>query len=90
MEHPKVTMIENRLLVLPDKPAEFLDEKGLIVVPESAKEVPPQGVVVAIGNKVEVVKENDKVLYTKNSGIRAEFNKVEYLIIREHDIHCIL
>lgn len=90
MEHPNVTMIENRVLVLADKAAEFLDENGLIAIPDTAKESPPQGLVIAIGNKVEVVKKDDRVLYTKNVGIRAEFNKVEYLILREHDIHCIL
>ena len=90
MAHFNVTMIDNRVLVLPDKAAEFADENGLIVIPESAKESPPQGVVISIGNKVEVVKEGDRVLYTKNVGVRAEFNKTEYLILREHDIHCIL
>lgn len=90
MKHPKVTMIDTRLLVLPDKAAEFYDEKGTLIVPDTAKESPPQGEVIAIGGKVEVVKQGDKVLYTKNVGIRAEFNKTEYLILREHDIHCIL
>ena len=83
-------MIDTRVLVLPDKAAEFLDENGLIAIPDTAKESPPQGVVISVGNKVEVVKKDDKVLYTKNVGIRAEFNKTEYLILREHDIHCIL
>jgi len=90
MEHPNVTMIENRVLVLADKAAEFLDENGLIAIPDSIKETPPQGTVIAVGNKVEVVKKDDRVLYTKNVGVKAEFNKVEYLILREHDIHCIL
>lgn len=90
MSHPNVTMIETRILVLPDKAAEFLDENGLIAIPDMAKESPPQGIVIAVGNKVEVVKKDDRVLYTKNVGIRAEFNKTEYLILREHDIHCIL
>jgi chaperonin GroES len=83
-------MIESRVLILPDKPADFLDEKGLIVVPDTAKESPPQGEVISIGEKVEVVKVGDKVLYTKGAGTRAEFNKTEYLIMREYEIHCIL
>lgn len=88
--HPKVTMIESRVLVLPDKAADFYDEKGTLIVPDSAKESPPQGEVIAIGEKVEVVKVGDKVLYTKGAGARAEFNKTEYLIMREYEIHCIL
>jgi chaperonin GroES len=91
MAHPpKVTMIESRVLVLPDKAADFYDEKGTLIIPDSAKESPPQGEVIAIGDKVEVVKVGDKVLYTKGAGTRAEFNKTEYLIMREYEIHCIL
>jgi chaperonin GroES len=90
MTHPNVTMIESRVLVLPDKASDFYDEKGTLIVPDTAKESPPQGEVIAIGNKVEVVKVGDKVLYTRGVGARAEFNKVEYLILREHEIHCIL
>jgi chaperonin GroES len=87
---PKVTMIETRVLVLPDKAADFYDEKGTLIIPDSAKESPPQGEVIAVGEKVEVVKVGDKVLYTKGAGTRAEFNKTEYLIMREYEIHCIL
>ena len=87
---PKVTMIESRVLVLPDKAADFYDENGMIVVPDMAKESPPQGEVIAVGEKVEVVKVGDKVLYTKGAGVRAEFHKTEYLIMREYEIHCIL
>jgi chaperonin GroES len=87
---PKVTMIESRVLILPDKAADFYDEKGTLIVPDSAKESPPQGEVIAIGDKVEVVKVGDKVLYTKGAGARAEFSKTEYLIMKEYEIHCIL
>jgi chaperonin GroES len=90
MEHPKVTMIDTRVLVLPDKAADFYDEKGTLIIPDVAKESPPQGDVISVGGNVEVVKVGDKVLYTRNSGVKAEFNKTEYLILREHEIHCIL
>jgi chaperonin GroES len=89
-QHPKVTMIDTRVLVLPDKAADFYDDKGTLIIPDIAKESPPQGEVISIGNKVEVVKVGDKVLYTRGAGTRAEFNKTEYLIMREFDIHCIL
>lgn len=83
-------MIDTRVLVLPDKAADFYDEKGTLVVPDIAKESPPQGDVISVGDKVEVVKVGNKVLYTRGAGVKAEFNKVEYLILREHEIHCIL
>ncbi len=83
-------MIDTRVLVLPDKAADFYDDKGTLIIPDIAKESPPQGEVISIGNKVEVVKVGDKVLYTRGAGTRAEFNKTEYLIMREFDIHCIL
>jgi co-chaperonin GroES (HSP10) len=50
---PKVTMIETRVLVLPDKAADFYDEKGTLIIPDSAKESPPQGEVIAIGGSGE-------------------------------------
>ena len=90
MTHPNVTLIENRVLVLADKAADFYDEKGTLIIPDTAKESPPQGEVISVGGKTEVVKAGDRVLYTRNTGVRVEFNKVEYLILREFDIHCIL
>jgi len=90
IKHPNVTMVDTRVLVLPDKAADFYDENGIIVVPDMAKESPPQGEVIAVGNKCEVVKVGQKVLYTRCCGTRSEFNRTEYLIMREHDIHCIL
>jgi len=89
-KHPNVTMVDTRVLVLPDKAADFYDENGIIVVPDMAKESPPQGEVISIGNKCEVVKVGQKVLYTRGAGTRTEFNRTEYLILREHEIHCIL
>lgn len=83
-------MVDTRVLVLPDKAADFYDENGIIVVPDMAKESPPQGEVISIGNKCEVVKVGQKVLYTRGAGTRTEFNRTEYLILREHEIHCIL
>jgi co-chaperonin GroES (HSP10) len=89
-KHPNVTMVDTRVLVLPDKAADFYDEKGTLIVPDFAKESPPQGEVIAVGNKCEVIKVGQKVLYTRGAGTRTEFNRTEYLILREHEIHCIL
>jgi co-chaperonin GroES (HSP10) len=90
MTHPNVTMIETRVLVLPDKASDFYDDKGTLIIPDAAKESPPQGDVISVGDKVEVVKVGNKVLYTKGAGVKAEFNKTEYIILREYEIHCIL
>jgi co-chaperonin GroES (HSP10) len=89
-KHPNVTMVDTRVLVLPDKAADFYDEKGTLIVPDSAKESPPQGEVISAGAKCEVIKVGQRVLYTRGAGTRTEFNKTEYLILREHEIHCIL
>jgi co-chaperonin GroES (HSP10) len=89
-KHPNVTMVDTRVLVLPDKAADFYDEKGTLIVPDSAKESPPQGEVISAGAKCEIIKVGQRVLYTRGAGTRTEFNKTEYLILREHEIHCIL
>jgi chaperonin GroES len=91
IKHPTtLTMIESRVLVFPDAAPEFLDQAGTLIIPDTAKEAPPQGTAIAIGADVKVVKEGDKVLYSKHAGIRTEFNKQEYLILHERDIHCVL
>ncbi len=89
-QHPQVTMVDTRVLVLPDKAADFYDDNGILVVPDTAKESPPQGEVICAGNNCEVIKAGQRVLYTRGAGTRTQFNKIEYLILRENDIHCIL
>jgi chaperonin GroES len=73
--------------------------KGGIIIPDTAKEKPQQGTVVAVGdgklldNGVRVtpaVKAGDKVLFGKYSGTEVKFDGVEYLILREEDILGIL
>ncbi|MGO1118790.1 co-chaperone GroES [Rhodovibrionaceae bacterium A322] len=73
------------------------DEKsaGGIIIPDSAKEKPSQGVIVAAGNgakndKGEVspldVKEGDTILFGKWSGTEVKLDGEELLIMRESDI----
>lgn len=91
IKHPTtLTMIESRVLVFPDAAPEFLDQAGTLIIPDTAKEAPPQGIAICVGADVKVVKKGDKVLYSKHAGIRTEFNKQEYLILHERDIHCVL
>jgi chaperonin GroES len=82
------------------KPSEAQEKtKGGIILPDTAKEKPIEGIVVAIGPgkisedgktiKMEV-KEGDKVLYGKYSGTEVTVDGVEYLIMRESDIFAIV
>jgi chaperonin GroES len=67
---------------------------GGIIIPDTAKEKPQRGRIVAVGNgKVDeplTVKVGDEVLYGKYAGTEISFNNKEYLIMRESDIFAIL
>jgi len=71
---------------------------GGIIVPDSAKEKPQEGKVIAVGNgKVEdgkvipiEVKVGDKVLYGKYSGTEIKVNSEEMLIVKEEDILAVI
>lgn len=69
--------------------------KGGIVLPDTAKEKPQKGEVVAVGpgrlldngQRVAIdLKAGDKVLYSKYAGNEVKIDDVEYLILRETDI----
>jgi chaperonin GroES len=82
------------------KPAEAEEvSKGGIILPDTAKEKPQQGDIMAVGpGKVAdsgelikpQVKKGDKVLYGKYSGTEITVEGEEYLIVRESDILAIL
>ena len=84
--------LADRVLILP-APAE---EKtiGGIIIPETAKEKPLQGKVVAVGHGTKdeemVLKEGDTVLYGKYSGTEIEHEGEKYLIMRQSDILAVL
>lgn len=88
----KVKPLADRVLVLP-APAE---EKtiGGIIIPDSAKEKPLKGKVIAIGNGTKdeemVVKPDDTVLYGKYAGTEIELDGEKYLIMKQSDILAIL
>jgi chaperonin GroES len=92
MAKSKIKPLSDRVLVQP-APAEEKTESG-IIIPDSAKEKPQEGTVVAAGpgkvengNKIDMsVKEGDKVLYGKYSGTEVTLDGEEYLIMRETDI----
>ena len=84
--------LADRVLVVP-APAE---EKtiGGIIIPDTAKEKPLKGEVVAVGNGTKdeemVVKVGDTVLYGKYAGTELELEGNKYLIMRQSDILAIL
>ena len=83
----KIQPLADRVLVLP-APAE--EKVGGIIIPDTAKEKPLQGTVVAAGNGTKdeemVLKEGDAVLYGKYAGTEVEFEGEKYLIMRQSDV----
>ncbi len=93
----KVHPLGDRVLIKPMAAEE--KSKGGIVIPDTAKEKPQQGEVVAVGQgktldngevKALEVKAGNKVLYGKYSGTEVTVDGEEYLIIREDDILAIV
>lgn len=84
--------INDRVVV---KPAEAEEKTtGGIILPDTAKEKPQKGTVVAVGpgkdgNKM-TVKKGDTVLYGKYAGQEINYEGTDYLIMREDDILIIL
>ena len=84
--------LADRVLI---KPA-AAEEKTLggIIIPDTAKEKPLQGEVVAIGNGTKdeemVVKVGDNVLYGKYAGTEIELDGEKYLIMRQADVLAII
>jgi chaperonin GroES len=78
------------------KPAEVKEvKKGGIIIPDTAKEKPQEGEVVAVGTGKKTedgkiialdVKIGDKVLYGKYSGTEVKFDDKEYLIMSQDDV----
>ena len=84
--------LSDRVLVLPN-PAEEKTAGGLFI-PDTAKEKPLMGKVVAVGPgtadvKMEV-KEGDQVLYGKYAGTEISFEGVDFLIMKQSDIMAII
>ena len=80
--------LKDRVLVEP-KEAEEKTASG-IIIPDSAKEKPQKGVVVAVGDGKKdepmTLKEGDHVIYGKFAGTEITIDDKDYLIMREDDI----
>ena len=70
-----------------------------IVLPDSAKEKPQEGKIVAIGTgrvlengtRVELdVKEGDRIIFSKYSGTEVKYDNNDYLILRESDVLAVI
>ena len=89
----KIRPLQDRIIV--KRIAEEEKSKGGIIIPDTAKEKPQEGKVVAVGKgklnddgKVTPldVKVNDRVLFGKYSGTEINIDGDEHLIMREEDI----
>ncbi len=93
MATPKFRPLQDRILV--KRLTEEEKTKGGIIIPDSAKEKPQEGEVIAIGNgkildngtKVAIdVKVGDRVLFSKYSGSEVKIDGEEYTIMNEEHI----
>ena len=89
----KVRPLHDRLLVRRIEEKETA--KGGIIIPDTAKEKPQEGKVIAVGNgkvndegkKIPLdVKAGDRILFGKYSGSEVKVEDEEYLIMREEDV----
>ena len=84
--------LADRVLIQPT-PAEEVTMAG-IIIPDSAKEKPLKGEVLAVGNGTKdeemVLKAGDKVLYGKYAGTEVELAGEKYLIMRQSDVLAVI
>ena len=93
----KIRPLHDRIVV--ERLEEKEVKKGSIIIPDTAKEKPQEGKVLAVGNgkvsddgkKIPLdVKAGDKILFGKYSGSEVKIDDKEYLILREEDVLAIL
>ena len=93
----KVRPLHDRILL--KRIEEKESQEGGIIIPDTAKEKPQEGLVVAVGNGKILedgtkltpgVKEGDRVLFGKYSGTEIKVDGEDYLIVREDDVLGIL
>jgi chaperonin GroES len=89
----KLRPLQDRILV--QRVEEATTTKGGIIIPDSAKEKPAEGKVIAVGNgkladdgkRVPLeVKKGDRILFGKYSGTEVKIEGDDYLIMREDDV----
>jgi chaperonin GroES len=89
----KVRPLHDRILIKRIEEKETI--KGGIIIPDSAKEKPQEGEVIAVGNGKKTddgkvipldVKAGDRILFGKYSGTEIKIDEQEYLIVREEEV----
>ena len=92
MSKLSIQPLADRVLVAPAA-AETTTSSG-IIIPDTAKEKPQKGIVIAVGTGKKdeplTVKEGDVVLYGKYAGTEVTFEGKDFLIMRESDIFAII
>jgi chaperonin GroES len=93
----KIRPLHDRILV--ERLEEQEVRRGGIIIPDTAKEKPQEGKVIAVGNgkvtdegkKIPLdVKGGDRILFGKYSGSEVKIDDKDYLILREEDVLAIL
>ena len=83
--------LADRVLVLP---AQAEEKVGGIIIPDTAKEKPQRGKVVAVGNGTKdeemILKVGDEVLYGKYAGTELENEGEKYLMMRQSDVFAVV
>jgi chaperonin GroES len=93
----KIRPLHDRIVVKREEEKEA--KKGSIIVPDTAKEKPQEGKVIAVGSgrvredgkKIPLdVKPRDRILFGKYSGSEVKIDDEEYLIMKEDDVLAII
>ena len=93
----KIRPLHDRIVVKREEEREV--KKGGIIIPDTAKEKPQEGKVIAVGigrvnedgKKIPLdVKAGDKILFGKYSGSEVKLDDEEYLIMKEDDVLAII
>ena len=93
----KIRPLHDQILVKREEEKDA--KKGRIIIPDTAKEKPQEGKVIAVGNgKVNEdgkeipldVKAHDRILFGKYSGSEVKVDDEEYLIMKEEDVLAII
>ncbi len=83
--------LADRVLIAPAAAEEKI---GGIIIPDTAKEKPLKGTVVAVGNGTKdeemILKTGDQVLYGKYAGTELEFEGEKYMMMRQSDVLAVI
>jgi chaperonin GroES len=91
-KYMKLKVIDDKVLVEREE-VENQKTPGGIIIPDTAKEKPQLGTVVAVGTDEEMkelVKKGDKVLFGKYTGDEIDFEGKKYLVVQRSDILAII